>query len=121
MSFASILESVPHEISAIANRVRALILDHDLPIEEDIYGGKKVKMASYSIGRTDNVIAVIGPAANHCKLFLHHVDKIDPMGLKLEGKGKHAKHIKIFTLDAIDEAVYVSVIGQIAAIVSSKT
>lgn len=120
MSFTSILGSVPEEIVAIAHRLRSLIMEYDLPIEEGIYGGKKVKMASYSIGRTDNVIAVIAPASNHCKLFLHHVDKIDPKGLKLEGKGKHAKHIKIFTLDTIDEPIYRSVIGQVAAIVASK-
>lgn len=120
MSFISILEEVPEEIVAIAHRLRALILDEDQPIEESIYGGKKVKMASYSIGRTDNVIAVISPAPTHCKLFLHHVDKIDSMGLKLEGKGKHAKHIKIFSLDAVDEAIYRDVIGQVASIVASK-
>ena len=77
-------------------------------------------MASYSIGRPDNVIAVIRQAFSHVKLFLHHTDKIDTSGLQLEGKGKHAKHIKIKNKEAMEENVYRDVLEHVTQIVKAN-
>ena len=120
MEYNDILEGHSPDLVAIANYLKNLILSFNSKIKEDIYGGKTVKMASYSIARPTNVIAVLGLGKDHCKLFLHHVDKIDSNGLNLEGKGKHAKHIKIFRLQDINELIYRKVIGQVVEIVESK-
>jgi hypothetical protein len=77
-------------------------------------------MASYSINRKNNVIAVVGPAKDHVKLFLHHCDKLDTKGIKLQGKGEHAKHVKLFKLEDFDEDTYKNVIGQVVEIALAK-
>ncbi|MFK7848335.1 MAG: hypothetical protein AB8G77_23810 [Rhodothermales bacterium] len=119
MVFEDIIEGQNQSVVEVVNYLRQLITSLDPEIEEGIYGGKVVKMASYSIGRADNVIAVVGPASNHTKLFLHHTDNIDAKGLKLEGKGKHAKHIKIQQLQVIDQSDR-DVLLQVVAIVKTK-
>lgn len=101
MTFKDILTDQPEYLQNIANEVRKLILKTDESIEENIYGGAKVKMSLYSIGGTDNVLYGIGFGKDHVKLYLHHTDKpgADTTGLKLEGKGKHARTVKIKELD----------------------
>lgn len=104
LAFADMLTNQPPKIQAVAHEVRKLILKTDKRIEENIYGGEKVKMSLYSIGDTNSVLYGIGFAKDHVKLFIHHTDKpgADVAGLKLEGKGKHAKTVK---LKAIDSAI----------------
>ena len=120
MQFADIVKGHPQELVEVMTFLQALILSLDKRIEEGIYGGKVVRMASYSIGRADNVIAVTGLGKDHCKLFLHHTDKIDPGGLKLEGKGKHARHVKIKSRRHMDDEVYRDVLQQVVDIVLTK-
>ena len=120
MQFTDIIKGNSEEIVEVMTLLQTLILSLDERIEEDIYGGKVVKMASYSIGRKDNVIAVIGPGKDHCKLFLHHIDKIDSKGLKLEGKGKHTRHIKIKSRQQMDDAAYAEVLQKVVDIVITK-
>lgn len=120
MQFEDIIKGHSHELVEIMTFLQTLILSLDERIEEGIYGGKVVRMASYSIDKADNVIAVIGLGNDHCKLFLHHTDKIDPRGLKLEGKGKHARHIKIKSRQHMDDAVYADVLQQVVDVVITK-
>lgn len=108
------------ELVELSDRLRTIILSADEAIAEDFFGGQKVKMASYSIGPKNNVIAVLNVAADHCKIFFHHVGEIDPCGLPFEGKGRHAQHIKLYHLEELDEEVYRQVIEQVTAIVRSK-
>lgn len=102
LAFTDILTNQPPEIQAVATEVRKLILKTDKRIEENIYGGEKVKMSLYSIGDTHSVLYGIGCAKDHVKLFIHHTDKPGAVvaGLKLEGKGKHAKTVKLKTIDS---------------------
>ena len=78
-------------------------------------------MAYYFVGDYNNAVGVIGTAKDHCKLFLHHTDHINTAGLQLEGKGKHAKHVKIFSLDEIQQnSIYSEYIKKIALIAYAK-
>ncbi len=120
MNMKDVLSDCPSHVFASTNLLRKMILEIHPDIEEDFYGGKVVKMASYSIARNDNVIAVLSPATNHLKLYLHHVDKVDTGDLKLVGKGKHAKHIKIYTADEIDGDLLRNVLNRITEIVLAK-
>lgn len=88
-------DNYPQELKDVAHRLRTLALKTDKRIEEHIYGGAKVRMALYSIGHTDNVLFGIGLGKDHIKLYLHHTEKVETETLKLEGKGKHAKTVKI--------------------------
>lgn len=116
MNYNDILEGHSTEIVDIIKALRKLILELDPTIEEEFLGGAKVKLVSYSIGNRNNVVAVYSPSANHCKLYLHHTDKIDTKGLKLEGKGKHAKHVKIKTFEQLVIQFYKSVLVQVVEV-----
>ena len=120
MKVEDVIAEHPEEITELFYKLRALILSLDERIDEDVYGGKVVKMVSFSVSRTDNVMAVLSPSENHCKLFLHYPDDIDAMGLKLEGKGKHARHIKIKPSDPWEEDKIQYALTQVLAIVLTK-
>ncbi len=121
MNYEDLTYGQKPEIIAIADRLREMILAGDSHIAEDFYGGEKVRMASYSIGPKSNVIAVIGLADDHCKIFYHHVDKIDTAGLPFEGQGKHARHIKIFRIEDLQEAAYRDVTRQVVEVVKQHS
>lgn len=101
MEFADILENRPAELQELAQDVRSILLKIDKRIDENVYGGKKVRIALYSIGGDTQVLYGLSIGKDHVQLYLHHADKpgVDVAGLKLEGKGKHAKHVKIKTLN----------------------
>lgn len=120
MTYKDILEGQPTEMVEIMNTLHKLILELDPAVEEEFLGGAKVRMVSCFVGHRNNVVAVFGPAKNHCKLFLHHCDKIDTKDLKLEGKGKHAKHIKIKNLEQPDIELYKSVLLQVVEVCKRK-
>lgn len=96
MSFESAIENVSDDLQEVAQSIRQIILKTDKRIEENIYGAK-VKTVLYSIGGPNNVLYGIGTGKDHIKLYLHHTDKpeVSTDGLKLEGKGKHARTVKI--------------------------
>ncbi len=120
MQIEDVTAGHPAEIVKLFDQIRQLILSLDDRIDEAAYGGKVVKMISFSVARADNVVAVLGPAKGHCKLFLHYPDDIDAQGLKLVGKGKHARHVKLRPEDDLDESVIKFVVGQVLAIVLTK-
>ncbi len=120
MNFENVLENSIPEVIEIAHFLRKLVLDLHPEIEEDFYGGQKVKMSMYSIGPKNNPIAVIGSGGTHCKLFLHHTDRVETYGLKLEGKGKYSKHIKFFKMRDIIEEDLLKVLTNIVKIVVEK-
>jgi hypothetical protein len=95
MPFNTILEGKPQPIQQIAMQLKGLALKTDKLIQEHIYGGTKSKVALYSIGRADRVLFGIQLNDNYCILYFHYTDTADTMSLKLEGEGKHAKHVKI--------------------------
>lgn len=69
MNYNDILEGQSDEIVEIMSTLRKLILVLDPTIEEEFLGGAKVRMVSCFVGHRNNVVAVFGPATDHCKLF----------------------------------------------------
>ncbi|MEM6804922.1 MAG: DUF1801 domain-containing protein [Bacteroidota bacterium] len=108
------------DLLVIAQRLQKLILRQSDQIREDVGGGAKVKMSLYSIGAKDNVLAAIDMGKDHCKLYLHHTDKVNTEGLLLKGKGKHAKTLWISSLDEISEKILEEVLAQITKIALEK-
>lgn len=120
MKLEDVLQGSSDSVVEVTLYLREIIKALDPRVEEGFYGGKVVKMASFSIGKSDNVIAVLSPAAHHLKLYLHHTDKVDTGDLKLQGKGKHAKHIKIESKEEVDEGLFKKVLGEITKVVIAK-
>lgn len=120
LEFEDILAGRSEPVKAIARILRNKILSLDSGISEDIFGGKSVQNASYSIGRVNNVIAVLSPAADHCKLYLHHFDKVDTAPLKLTGSGKHSRHIKLHDPEELPRAELKRILHDITHIAKSE-
>ncbi len=94
MTFDTIIADKPEAVQACARQLRQLFLEATPTPDENAYGGQKVQMTLYSIADVNNVAGGVTPAKDHVKLFLHHTDKVDTSGVKLQGRGKHAKHLK---------------------------
>ena len=77
----------------LLSEIRRLAPDAD----ENVYGGLKMANVLYSVGSDTNVFCGIQPANDRCKLYLHHVRPGDVPDLKIEGSGKHARHVKVAT------------------------
>lgn len=101
MSFENAIQEISPDLKSVANTLRQLILQTDNRIEENVYGSK-IKTILYSIGEPNNVLYGIGTGKDHIKLYLHHTDKagVNTEGLKLEGKGKHARTVKISEINS---------------------
>ncbi|MDO1500495.1 hypothetical protein Q2T40_10180 [Winogradskyella maritima] len=85
-------------------RLKKIINTHFNTIEEQIYGGAKVKLALYSRDGKNNVLCGIQEScAASCLLYVHHIDSIDHERLKFSGKGKHAKRLKFNDVKEINE------------------
>ncbi len=97
-SFDDMITGQASAVSTTARELRRMLLKAEPRLEEQISGGAKIKVALYGIGGPNNIIAGIQPAADHCKLYLHFTDKINLETPPLEGKGKHAKHVKVTQL-----------------------
>lgn len=97
MTLEDVTENHTEEIQEIFHRLRTIVLNTTPKPVESFLGGSKVRMSSYSL--EDRIVCLISPYKDHCKLYLHHIDQVDTGVLKLEGKGKHAKTVKISTLD----------------------
>lgn len=120
MSFEDMIADQSEQVKKIAIDLRQLILEIHPRITESIHGGAKVKLASYYIGSNFNVVAVISPSKDHCKLYLHHFDKIDLLGWTLHGKGKHSRHLKIDVLSAGEITSIQNILKEITDIVLIK-
>ncbi|WP_299121783.1 DUF1801 domain-containing protein [uncultured Winogradskyella sp.] len=88
----------------IGLKLRTIVLEFFSNIEENFYGGSKVKMTLYSRNGSNNVLCGIQQSANDtCMLYVHHVDNISHEKLKFSGKGKHAKRVKFESIDEVSE------------------
>lgn len=67
---------------------------------EGIYGGTKVGLALYSVGDGNKVVCGIQPSGDACLLYLHYLKPEDSPRMKLEGKGRHALHIRVNAVSA---------------------
>lgn len=79
----------------VATWLRNLILAEFPQVEENIYGGTKVANALYSIGSTNRVALGIQPGERFIKFFVHDPEHLPATPFKLEGSGKHMRHVKL--------------------------
>lgn len=93
-TFAELIAPYPAEIQETAKWLQALILSEFPQVEENIYGGAKVGNALYSIGSADRVALGIMPGPRFVKLFIHDPEHLGETPFRLEGRGKHMRHIK---------------------------
>jgi DNA helicase IV len=113
MTFEIIKKDRPESIRKTAQKLRNIIFETLGDIDENIYGGKKVQNALYSKGDPNNVVCGIQTNDKYCLFYLHKTDVVNTDGLKLEGKGKHAKHVKFASAAEIDENLIRRVLTEI--------
>lgn len=116
MSSADVDEYVktklPPQHEATVRRLRELVAEVAPDVEEVItYGSPAWK--------GNKMLAIVSPTKTHVTLaFDHGVDFDDPHGL-LEGVGKRSRHVKLKTVDDIDEAALRDYFTQAVAIDSA--
>ena len=93
MTLNDVLEGQSKKVQDIFHQLRNILVNVSPKPDEAFLGGAKVRMSSYSIAK--QMVCVLGPSKDHCKLYLHHTDKVSTGSLKLEGKGKHSKTVKV--------------------------
>jgi hypothetical protein len=97
--FEELIAPFSPEVQGLASQLR-LLVQKVLPDSiENIYGGKMVGNALYSIGGPGHVICGIQPDDKLCRFYIHHISDAQFGVLKLEGKGKHTRHVKVKKLD----------------------
>jgi len=106
------LAPFPKEIRTIALGLRRMIRETLPEPEENIYGGLMVANALYSIGGPAKVICGIQPDKIQCRLFLHNVADVKFPGIKIEGTGKHARHVKVKELNKENKKALSRLIGE---------
>src|SRR3972149_6379262 len=94
-NFNELVAPFPKEVRTVAFGLRRMIREALPRAEENIYGGVFVAPAPHSIGDPTKVICGIQPDKIQCRLFLHNVADLKPPGIKIEGTGKHARHVKV--------------------------
>jgi hypothetical protein len=94
-TFEAMAAPFPAEIREIAERLRALLVSRFPELDEGIHGGTKVANALYSVGAPDRVALGIQLGPRFVKLFIHDPEHLPETDFKLEGKGRHMRHIKL--------------------------
>lgn len=94
-TFEELLAPHPKEVREVALWLRELIVTEFPQLEERIYGGTKVANALYSVGAPDRVALGLQPGKGCVKLFLHDPEHLQTDVWRLEGSGKHMRHIKL--------------------------
>jgi hypothetical protein len=102
-TFASILESTPRSVAAVAWALRSIITSVAPRAIESIRGGAKVRMALYALD--EKVFCGIGAAGEDCLLYVHRVRPGEFPRLPLEGKGRHALHVRFSGAGTLDGVV----------------
>lgn len=88
----------------MGQQLRTIISDYFSELEENAYGGEKVKLTLYSRGDLQNVLCGLQEGSgDSCMLYVHHVDEINHERLKFSGKGKNAKRIKFHSPEELIE------------------
>ena len=94
-SFEELIAPFPTGIQEIATWLRHLITAEFPQLRENVYGGTKVGNALYSVGSTERVALGIQPGERFVKLFVHDPEHLPVTPFKLEGSGKHMRHVKL--------------------------
>ncbi|MEM8545316.1 MAG: DUF1801 domain-containing protein [Cyanobacteria bacterium P01_H01_bin.119] len=111
-TFEALVAPFDTSIQHVAFDLRDLVKQAFPDFDEHIYGGLAVGNALYSRGGTASVLCGIQPAWNHCKLYVHNVSDLKQAGLKIEGSGKHARHVKVKQLDDENRALLLWLLRQ---------
>lgn len=98
-TFEQLVAPFAANVQEAAVALRAIFRARFPDAVESVSGGLKFATALYSFTRPTNVAFGLQPTPTHCKLFLHHVRPGDIAGLRLEGSGKHARHVKVASAD----------------------
>jgi hypothetical protein len=93
-TFDEMVRPFPTGVQETAHWLRSLILQSFPQVTEGIHGGAKVANALYSVGRPDAVALGLQAGARFVKLFIHDPDHLGKPSFRLEGRGKHMRHIK---------------------------
>lgn len=97
-SAAEVFAEQPVKIRTLAKSLRKLALGTKPRLTENAYGGAKVRLTLYSLDQPSNVVCGIQPAYDGCLFYLHHVTPADSSVVKIAGKGKHARQIRVSEL-----------------------
>jgi hypothetical protein len=101
-TFAELTAPFPPEIRRTAEWLRELILTEFPQLTEQVSGGSKVANALYSVHAPERVALAIQPGERFVKFFVHDPDHLGESPFKLEGSGKHMRHIK-FAAPPVDQ------------------
>ena len=96
---ADVFQGHSEGVRRLAQQLRQLVFQTLPDLNEAAYGGAKVRLTLFSLGSPQNVICGVRPGADGCLFYFHHVTPEDSSVLKIEGKGKHARHVKVDILD----------------------
>jgi hypothetical protein len=94
-NFDELIAPYPGAIQEIATWLRDLITAEFPELRESIYGGTKVGNTLYSVGGTQRVALGIQPGVRFVKLFIHDPEHLPATTFRLEGSGKHMRHVKL--------------------------
>lgn len=98
-SFNGVIKDRDKPVRDLAKAIRALVLE-ELPDAEESYYGGRMPMAMY---RATGDVCWIQPLKSRCNLYLLRGRELtDPGGL-LEGQSDRAKHVKIQSIDHLDQ------------------
>ena len=102
-TFDDMISSHPKKTQAMALKLRNLVQNSLVDTEEQIVGGAKVGLALYTDSETNKVLCGVQPTDGACLLYVHHIKNFKHPRMKLEGRGKHAKHIRFQSMDDVRE------------------
>jgi hypothetical protein len=94
-TFAALIEPWPAEVREIATWLRDELLAEFPQLVESVSGGQSAGTALYGVGSPDRVAVGMQPGKGFVKFFLHDHALLPPSSFRLEGSGKHARHIKL--------------------------
>lgn len=101
-TFEELLAPVPDSVRKLAGRLRDCIKAALPDADETFHGGAKLGMALYSVGGPNSVVCGIQPTDGMCKLFFHGWKQLAEHGYRVEGSGKHARHLKLRSAEEVD-------------------
>lgn len=94
-TFAALISPYPASVRTIAEWLRAELLREFPQLQENVSGGLRSGTALYSVGEPERVAVGVQPGDGFVKFFLHDHSLIPAGRFRLEGSGKHSRHIKL--------------------------
>ncbi len=112
-NFEDLLAPLPQDIREVATQLRAIIQEAAPNADEAVSGGEKIGMALYSVNGPNNVFCGMQPTEDMCRLFFHSWQQLKNAGYRLDGSGKHARHIKIRSSQNLEPEVYAGMLNTV--------